>query len=180
MEEDQKKIHADGRRQTNQKTSYWWRKTKKNSYWRRKSKKPENFTMREENKQENLTMKEEGKQARKLHTDGGKKCFSGQQEVWKNILQLSSVQTMYRKSEYLLARKNGRIDFLLDLGVQVTQRLFHASRDKNRIANLPTGSSSWDHREPGIGRKVSWQLDITQAYTIHTFTLLEHTITLCT
>ena len=61
-------------------------------------------------------------------------------------------------------------------------------QDKIRIGSLiyrpdrrpETGSSSWDHHEPGINRNGGWQLDLTQAYTIHTFTLLAHTIALCT
>ena len=55
-----------------------------------------------------------------------------------------------------------------------TESLFGRSRC------FETGSSSWDHRQPGINRNGGWQLDLTQAYTIHTITLLTHTITLYT
>ena len=84
----------------------------------------------------------------------------------------------WTKSEYLLAGKNGRMDFLLDLGVQVTKKnvVPRFIQDKIRIGSLiyrpdrrrrasQTGSSS--HRKPGIGG-CSWQLELVQAYTMYT------------
>ena len=80
---------------------------------------------------------------RRVGTEGGNwyfVCTANNYEMFFNLL-LARINTFFNsfgsstswaawkrtKSEYLLAGKNGRMDFLLDLGVQVTKRLFNAS-----------------------------------------------------